>query len=65
MNECGNLLLLWISLRWLNLSARKCIALLLFVYATHYLALSKFREILLVHIIFWTGGPLLGAVRPR
>ena len=65
VNESGNLLLFRISLRELGLSAREGIALLLFVYTAHYLALSEFREILLVHVVFWTGGLLLGAVRPR
>jgi hypothetical protein len=64
-NEGGNSLLLWIALWGFSLSARKCIALLLFLYTAHYLVLSEFSEILLVHIVFRTGSLLLGAVRLR
>ena len=63
----GNSLLFWIPLWGLGLrsAAREYVALLLLLYAAHYLALSELCEILLVHVVFWTGGLLLGAVRPR
>ena len=37
---------------------------LLLLYASHDLALSEFCEVLLVHIVFWTGGFLLRAIHP-
>ena len=36
--------------------------LLLLLHAGHDLALSQFREILLVHVVFWTRNFLFGAV---
>ena len=58
-------LLLWVALRGLGLGVREYVALLLILHAGHYLALSELCEILLVHVVFWTGRPLFGAVRPR
>ena len=60
-------LLFWIPLlRGLSLrGAREYVALLLILYPAHYLALSELCEVLIVHVVFWTGGLLLCAVGPR
>lgn len=44
--------------------SKHALFLLLLLYAGHDLVLSEFREILLVHVVFWTGSFLLGAIHP-
>ena len=43
---------------------KHALLLLLLFYAGHYLVLSEFCEILLIHVVFWTGSFLLGAIHP-
>jgi hypothetical protein len=47
-----------------GLSGSKHALLLLLLYAGHDLALSEFREILFVHVVFWTGNFLFGTIHP-
>ena len=41
---------------------KRTLLLLLLLHAGHDLALSQFREILLVHVVFWTRNFLFGAI---
>ena len=45
-----------------GLSGPKHALLLLLFYAGHDLVLSELRKILLIHVVFWTGNFLLGAI---
>jgi hypothetical protein len=47
-----------------GLGSSKRALFLLLLYAGHDLALSEFRDILLVHIVFWTGNSLFGTIHP-
>lgn len=47
-----------------GLSGAKRALFLLLLYASHDLALSEFREVLLVHVIFWAGSSLFRAIHP-